>query len=54
MATTKNNKVMHAFVAPSIRKLVEKACELEIPRSDVITIIKERESYVLIYYYGKA
>lgn len=53
MATTKNHKVMHAFIAPSIRKLVEKACELDIPRDDVITIIKEGERYVLVYYYGQ-
>lgn len=48
----KDGKVMHAFFAETIRDLVKKAIEEEIPREDVVTIIPENNysRYVLIYY----
>lgn len=48
----KNNKVMTATRCSSIRELVDVAIRLNIPREDVVTILKESECYVLIYYYG--
>lgn len=52
MSYSRNGKTMHALYCNSVRKLVDGANELKLPREDVIAILKEREQYVLIYYYG--
>lgn len=48
----KDGKIMHAFFSETIRGLVKKAQELEIPREDVVSVVPENNNnrYVLIYY----
>ena len=48
---TKDGKLLHATRAGSIRELVDRANQLEIPREDVITVLPENGYYVLLYYY---
>lgn len=48
---TKEGKLLHATRGRTIRELVDKANELEIPREDVINILQENGYYVLLYYY---
>lgn len=47
----KEGKLLHATRNKTIRELVEKANKLQIPREDVVTILRENEYYVLLYYY---
>ena len=47
----KEGKLLHAFSARTIRALVTEANKLKISREDVITVIKEGDYYVLLYYY---
>lgn len=48
----KDGKVMHAFFSETIRGLVKKSIEENIPREDVVAIVPEHNNsrYVLIYY----
>lgn len=47
---TKNGKIFTAIVVESIRDLVDVAQEEQIPREDMVTILKDKEGYVLFYY----
>lgn len=47
---TKNGKVFTALVVESIRDLVDVAHEEQIPREDMITILKDKDKFVLFYY----
>lgn len=47
----KENKLLHALKARTIRELVESANKLQVQREDVITILQENSQYVLLYYY---
>lgn len=51
-STVKNGKVMTAITAPTIRAIVNSANELSIKREDIITLTKESNEYILVYYYG--
>ena len=51
MAMVKEHKLLHATRARTVRELVDKANELQIPREDVISILSENGFYVLLYYY---
>lgn len=53
MKATKNNKVLHAIMCDTIRDLVDASLDLNIPREDLITILREDNKYVMFYYYGK-
>ena len=46
-----NGKLLHATKSRTIRELVEKTNKLQIPREDIITVLQENGSYVLLYYY---
>lgn len=43
---------MTAITAPTIRAIVNSANELSIKREDIITLTKESNEYILVYYYG--
>ena len=47
----KQGKILHATKARTVRELVAKAEELQIPREDVVQILQESGQYVLFYYY---
>lgn len=47
---TKNGKTFTAIVVESIRDLVDVAQEEQIPREDMVAILKDKEGYVLFYY----
>lgn len=47
-----NGKLLHAVKGRTLRELVEKANELNIPREDIIQILQESGYYILLYYYG--
>lgn len=47
----KEEKVLHATRARTIREIVQKANDLNIPREDVVTLLQETGYYVLLYYY---
>lgn len=49
----KNGKVMTAFTAPTIRTIIDIANELSIKREDIVTLTKEGDQYILVYYGGK-
>lgn len=49
----KDGKLLHAFKSRTIRELVVKANELNIPREDIIQILQENGCYILLYYYGE-
>lgn len=49
----KNGKVMTAFTAPTIRTIIDIANELSIKREDIVTLTKESDQYILVYYGGK-
>lgn len=52
-STTKNGKVMTAITSPTIRGIVAIARELSIQREDIVTLTKESNEYILIYYEGR-
>lgn len=52
-STVKNGKVMTAFTAPTIRTIIDIANELSIKREDIVTLTKEGDQYILVYYGGK-
>lgn len=45
-------KVMTAFTALTIRKIVSYANENNIKRDDIVSLMKNGNEYVLIYYYS--
>lgn len=47
----KNNKVMGATEAQTIRELVDLVNKYKIPREDVVSILPSREGYIMVYYY---
>lgn len=51
---TKNSKVMTALTAPTLRSIVYIANELNIKKEDIVTLTKESNQYILIYYGGKS
>ena len=51
MGENGNRKLLHAVRSRTIRELVDKANELQVPREDVITILQENGFYILLYYY---
>lgn len=46
-----NGKLLHATRSRTIRELVDKANKLQIQREDIVAILPEGSSYVLLYYY---
>ena len=48
---SKEGKTLHATRSRTLRELVEKTNKLQIPREDIVTILPEGGSYVLLYYY---
>lgn len=46
------HQIMHALTADNLRGIVKKANSLGIKREDIVSLLKERGQYVLIYYYG--
>jgi len=51
--TINNGKIMTALTAPTIRAIVNSANKLSIKREDIITLTKESNEYILVYYGGK-
>lgn len=51
MGMVEEHKLLHATKARTLRELVNRANELQIPREDVITVLAEGDQYVLLYYY---
>lgn len=49
---TKNGKIMTALVSDTIRGIVNRANKLSIKREDIVTLTKEGNEYILIYYEG--
>ena len=47
----KNGKLLHATKSRTLRELVAKANKLQIPREDIVAVLPENGSYVLLYYY---
>ena len=47
----KNGKLLHATKSRTLRELVAKANKLYIPREDIVAVLPENGSYVLLYYY---
>lgn len=46
-----NGKLLHATKSRTLRELVAKANKLQIPREDIVAVLPEDGSYVLLYYY---
>lgn len=46
-----NGKLLHATKSRTIRELVDKANKLQILREDIVAVLPENGSYVLLYYY---
>lgn len=51
-STTKNGKVITALTSSTVRGIVDCARELSIQREDIVTLVKEGNQYILIYYEG--
>ena len=49
---TKDNKLLHATRARTIRELVDKTNSLQIQKEDIIAVLQEQGYYVLLYYYS--
>ena len=47
----KKGKVLHATRSKTIRELVVKTNKLQIPREDIVAVLPEGGSFVLLYYY---
>lgn len=52
-STTKDGKVMMAITSPTIRGIVEASRELNIQREDIVSLTKEDNQYILVYYGGE-
>lgn len=48
---TDDGKMLHAIRSRTIREMVNKANELKILRSDIVSVLQENGVYVLLYYY---
>ena len=46
-----NGKLLQATKSRTLRELVAKANKLYIPREDIVAVLPENGSYVLLYYY---
>ncbi len=46
----KDGKVMTAISAANIRQLVTKANNLNVKREDIVSLVKENGSFILVYY----
>lgn len=51
-STIKNGKVITAITSNTIRGIVDAARELTIQREDIVSLVKEGNEYILIYYEG--
>lgn len=51
-STTKNGKVITALTSSTVRGIVDSARELSIQREDIVSLVKEGNQYILIYYEG--
>lgn len=47
---SKDNKIMIAITAPHIRALVDKVNDLNIPREDIVSLVKDNDQLILICY----
>ena len=47
----KDNKIMTAIEASTIREIVEATNELNIKREDVVSILPINGRYIMVYYY---
>lgn len=45
-----SNKIMTTLVANTIREIVKEANRESIHREDIVSLLKENEQYVLIYF----
>lgn len=45
-----SNKIMATLVANTIREIVKEANRESIHREDIVSLLKENEQYVLIYF----
>lgn len=52
-STVKNGKVITAITSPTVRGIVDAARELSIKRDDIVTLTKEGNQHILIYYEGE-
>lgn len=48
--STENGKIFTAIVVESIRDLVDVTQEEQISREDIVSILKDKDGYVLFYY----
>ena len=46
----KDGKVMTAISAANIRQLVVRANNLNVKREDIVSLVKENGSFILVYY----
>ena len=46
----KEGKVITAISAANIRQLVTKANNLNVKREDIVSLVKENGSFILVYY----
>lgn len=49
-STTKDGKVITALTSSTVRGIVDGARELSIQREDIVSLVKEGNQYILIYY----
>ena len=49
-STTKDGKVITAIYAPTVRAIVNAAREFSIQRDDIVSLEREGNQYILIYY----
>lgn len=47
----KNNKIMTALEAPTIREIVDASNELGVKREDIVSILPTNGRYIMVYYY---
>ena len=51
-STVKNGKIITAITSQTIRGIVNTARELSIQKEDIVSLVKEGNEYILIYYEG--
>lgn len=44
------DKVLSAFLSPTIRGIVNEVNLKKIPHNDIVTIIKDTDKFILLYY----
>lgn len=47
---TEIHQIMMSIYAPTLRGIVQKANELDIKREDIVSLLREKEQYVLVYF----